>query len=198
MKAYASRGGFKLEHALKEFKIDVKDKVVLDIGASHGGFTDCLLQHGAAKVYAVDVAYGIFDWKLRNDPRVVVMERTNARYLTAEDLIKKEKTPNSQLRTPNFAAIDVSFISLDKILPVVEKLLVGRGEVIALVKPQFEAQREEVGRGGIVRDEGVREKVIERIKAKAQAIGFKVKGITPSPIEGAKGNVEYLLYLAKE
>jgi len=188
---YVSRGGIKLEKALTEFKIDAQGKIAIDVGASTGGFTDCLLQHGAAKVYAVDVAYGQFDWKLRNDPRVKVVERTNARYLTLSDL---------GLKTSDIGlcVIDVSFIALSKIFPAVYNLLAEKGEVIALIKPQFEARREQVGRGGIVKDPKVREEVIERVKAEAIKTGFKVLGVIQSPIEGAKGNIEYLIWLAKE
>lgn len=188
---YVSRGGIKLEHALKEFKVDPRGKTVLDIGASTGGFTDCLLQHGAAKVYAVDVAYGIFAWKLRQDPRVVTIERTNARYLTLKDLTLS--AANLEL-----CVIDVSFISLSKILPAVYNLLADKGEVVALIKPQFEARKEQVERGGIVRSEGVRSEVVERVKTEAIKIGFRVEGITKSPIEGADGNVEYFIHLVKK
>jgi 23S rRNA (cytidine1920-2'-O)/16S rRNA (cytidine1409-2'-O)-methyltransferase len=187
---YVSRGGVKLEHALKEFKLDVKGKVSIDVGASTGGFTDCLLQNGAAKVYAVDVGYGILDWKLRQDPRVKVVERTNARYLTLKDL---------GLRTSDIGlcTIDVSFISLSKVLPAVYNLLAGKADVIALIKPQFEARRGQVEKGGIITDENVRQEVIEKVKAAAETQGFKVKGLTRSPIEGADGNIEFLIWLAK-
>lgn len=187
---FVSRGGLKLEHALNEFKIEVKDKLALDVGASTGGFTDCLLQRGAKKVYAVDVGYGILDWKLRNDPRVEVFERTNIRYLTLTDL--QLTTYDLQLAT-----IDVSFISLSKVLPVVYNLLTEKADVIALIKPQFEAKREQVERGGIVRSEGVRSQVIEKVKKAAAESGFEVRGLTTSPIEGAKGNVEFLIWLVK-
>lgn len=185
---YVSRGGIKLEHALKEFKIDVSGKTCLDVGASTGGFTDCLLQHGAAKVYAVDVGYGILAWKLRKDPRVVVVERTNARYLDKSRVTGHVST----------VTMDVSFISLSKIFPAVYNLLEDHGEVVALIKPQFEAKREEVERGGIVRDEAVRKRVVEKVKKEAEAAGFTVKGVTPSPIEGADGNVEYFIHLEKK
>lgn len=187
---YVSRGGVKLEHALKEFKLDVKGKTAIDVGASTGGFTDCLLQNGAAKVYAVDVGYGILAWKLRQDPRVKVVERTNVRYLTLKDL---------GLRTSDLglATVDVSFISLSKVLPAVYNLLADRADVVALIKPQFEAKREQVGKGGIVKDDKVREEVIARVKREAEVLGFSVKGLTQSPIEGADGNVEYLIHLTK-
>jgi len=187
---YASRGGVKLEHALREFKVEVKDKIVLDVGSSTGGFTDCLLQNGARQVYAVDVGYGLLAWKLRKDPRVKVVERTNIRYLKLEDL--GLKTPAIEIST-----IDVSFISLSKVLPTVYNLLVEKGQVIALIKPQFEARREQVGRGGIVRDEGVHNEVIEKVKKAAQSMGFTVAGVTTSPITGTEGNIEFFVYLIK-
>lgn len=183
-KRYVSRGGIKLEHALKEFGVEVEGKTALDIGASTGGFTDCLLQHGAAKVYAVDVGYGILDWKLRTDPRVVVVERTNARYYTSSQKFE-------------LATIDVAFISLSKIFPAVYNLLTDGGAVIALIKPQFEAKKAEVPRGGVVRDEAVRQGVIAFVSAEAEAVGFKVLGVIQSPIEGADGNVEYFIHLRK-
>jgi len=187
---YVGRGGLKLAKALQEFKIEVKGKTAIDIGASTGGFTDCLLQQGAATVYAVDVGYGQLDWKLRRDPRVKVMERTNARYLTFADL--GLDTSNIDL-----AVIDVSFISLDKILPAAYGLLAGGGVVIALIKPQFEAGKADVGKGGIVRSEAVRSAVVEKVQQVAREIGFSVEGLIQSPIEGADGNVEYLIYLKK-
>jgi len=187
---YVSRGGIKLEHALKEFNINPQGKIAIDVGASTGGFTDCLLQHGAAKVYSVDVAYGQFAWKLRQDPRVKVIERTNVRYLTLKDL---------GLATSDIGlcTIDVSFISLSKVLPAVYDLLAERAEVIALIKPQFEARREQVGKGGIIKDPKVHEEVIEKAKKSAQEVGFKIKGVIQSPIEGADGNIEFLIYLLK-
>ncbi|MBU1026703.1 MAG: TlyA family RNA methyltransferase [Candidatus Margulisbacteria bacterium] len=188
---YVSRGGLKLEAALKKFKINVAGKIALDVGASTGGFTDCLLQHGAIKVYAVDVGYGQIAWKLRQDNRVRVIERTNARNLTLNDLGLK-------VSDINFSVIDVSFISLSKILPAVYNLLVDKGEVVALIKPQFEAKREQVGKGGIIKDERVRDEVVEKIKVEAKAIGFEAKGIIKSPITGADGNIEFLLYLVKK
>lgn len=187
---YVSRGGVKLAQALKDFKIEVKGRTVLDVGASTGGFTDCLLQNGAARAYTIDVGYGQLAWKLRQDPRVVVVERTNARYLTPEKLY--DGKPQADL-----AVIDVSFIGLSKILPAVYNLLAAPAEVIALVKPQFEAGPKKVGKGGIVRDEAVRQEVIVRVKAAAEAIGFKAKEIIQSPITGADGNVEFFLYLSK-
>lgn len=188
---YVSRGGLKLEKALNEFNIQAKGKVALDVGASTGGFTDCLLQHGAAQVLAVDVGYGQLDWKLRQDPRVKVFDRVNARYLQLSDLGLNKSIID-------LCVIDVSFISLSKILPTVYNLISDQAEVIALIKPQFEASREEVGQGGVVRDESVRQAVIARIINIAQALGFKVRGTIPSPIVGTDGNVEYLSCLIKE
>jgi 23S rRNA (cytidine1920-2'-O)/16S rRNA (cytidine1409-2'-O)-methyltransferase len=180
---YVSRGGIKLEAALREFKIDVHDKVALDIGASTGGFTDCLLQHGARKVYAVDVGYGQLDWKLRQEPRVVVMERINARYLKPEDIGEPV----------DISTIDVSFISLTKIIPPVSKILKPSGVLIALIKPQFEVGRGEVGRGGIVRDENKHREVINKIDRFLEGLNFKILGVIPSPILGADGNKEFLV-----
>ena len=187
---YVSRGGKKLAGALDEFNLPVEGLTALDVGASTGGFTDCLLKRGAKLVYAIDVGYGILEWKLRNDPRVAVHERTNIRNLTPEVLYgSKEKA--------ELAVIDVSFISLSKVLPVVYGLLAEKADVVALIKPQFEAKREDVERGGIVRSEEVRSLVIKRIEEKAKEIGFTVKGMTKSSIEGADGNIEYLIWLAK-
>ncbi|MFA6169991.1 MAG: TlyA family RNA methyltransferase [Candidatus Margulisiibacteriota bacterium] len=186
---YVGRGGLKLAGALDHFQIDVTGRTALDVGASTGGFTDCLLQRGAAKVFAVDVGYGQLAWKLRQDPRVVTLERENIRDLAPEKL---EPGP-----LPNLAVIDVSFISLGKVLPAVYNLLAERAEVVALIKPQFEARREQVGAGGIVRDEAVRQEVVARVKMEAEAIGFKAKGVINSPIEGADGNVEFLIHLEK-
>lgn len=188
------RGGVKLESALKHFNINVKGRTALDVGASTGGFTDCLLQNGAARVYAIDVGYGQLDWKLRIDPRVAVVERTNVRYLTPDKLYP----PSEQTEKADLAVIDVSFISLSKVLPAVHELLPDKSEVLALIKPQFEARREQVGRGGIVKDEDVRREVIEKVKSAAKGIGFVEKGVIPSPIEGADGNIEYFIYLKKK
>jgi len=187
---FVSRGGVKLEKALNEFPIDVAGRTALDVGASTGGFTDCLLQRGAAKVYAVDVGYGQLDWKLRNDPRVAVIERTNARNLTPGDLVP-------QAAPPTLAVIDVSFISLSKILPAVYNLLADKAEIVALIKPQFEAGKGKVGRGGVVRDEAVRQEVIAKVQTGAEGLGLKTKGLVQSPIEGADGNIEYLIWLGK-
>jgi 23S rRNA (cytidine1920-2'-O)/16S rRNA (cytidine1409-2'-O)-methyltransferase len=192
---YVSRGGLKLAKALDEFGLDVTGVTAIDIGASTGGFTDCLLQRGAAKVYAVDVGYGQLDWKIRNDPRVVVIERTNVRNLKVEDLFERKAEAGGQ--RPEVAVIDVSFISLAKVLPAVYNLLTEKADVVALIKPQFEAGRSQVGKGGIVRDEKVRQEVIEKVKAEAKAIGLRTKGLIRSPIEGADGNNEYLIWLGK-
>jgi len=183
---YVSRGGYKLEKALKEFDVTVKDKILIDIGSSTGGFTDCALQNGAKLSYCVDVGYNQLAWKLRQDPRVVVMERTNFRYLKPEDLEKE---------LPEFAVIDVSFISLKIILPVLKHLLVAPGDVIALIKPQFEAGREHVGKKGIVRDSKIHIAVINDIVDFAIAEGYHAKQVTHSPITGGDGNIEYLLHL---
>lgn len=183
---YVSRGGLKLEKALKVFDIDVKDKILLDIGSSTGGFTDCALQNGATMSYAVDVGYNQLAWKLRNDDRVVVMERTNFRYVTPSDL-------NGPM--PNFSSIDVSFISLKLILPVLKTLLVSGSDVVALVKPQFEAGREQVGKKGIIRDPKVHEQVLQEIIEFSLKTGFHVKNLSFSPITGGEGNIEFLLHL---
>ena len=182
---YVSRGGLKLEKALKIFPISVEGKVVADIGASTGGFTDCALQNGAAKVYAIDVGYGQLAWKLRSDERVVNMERTNVRYLEKEHLADMVDA----------ATIDVAFISLDKVLPAVHKILKPEGFVIALIKPQFEAGKENVGKKGVVRDPKVHEAVINNVIAFAKNEGFGIAGLEFSPIKGPEGNIEYLLYL---
>ena len=182
---YVSRGGLKLEKALKIFPISVEGKIVADVGASTGGFTDCALQNGAAKVYAIDVGYGQLAWKLRNDERVVNMERTNVRYLEKEHLDEMVDA----------VTIDVAFISLDKILPAVHKILKPEGFVIALIKPQFEAGKENVGKKGVVRDPKVHESVINNVIDFAKNEGFGVAGLEFSPIKGPEGNIEYLLYL---
>ena len=182
---YVSRGGLKLEKALKVFPISLQDRTVADIGASTGGFTDCSLQNGARKVYAIDVGYGQLAWSLRNDERVVNMERTNVRYLDEASLPERIQ----------IATIDVAFISLDKVLPAVKKLLSDDGCVIALVKPQFEAGREKVGKKGVVRDPKVHEEVIEKVIKMARDEKFGIGGLDYSPIKGPEGNIEYLLYL---
>jgi 23S rRNA (cytidine1920-2'-O)/16S rRNA (cytidine1409-2'-O)-methyltransferase len=185
---YVGRGGLKLAHALDAFGIDPAGRRALDIGASTGGFTDVLLQRGAASVVALDVGHGQIDWKLRNDPRVLVLERVNARSLTATEL------PDGY-RSFDIVTVDVSFISLRHILPVIPPLLRPGADVVALVKPQFEAGREEVGAGGIVRDAAVHARVVAEVAAAADTVGLKRSGVVPSPIEGAEGNREFLLHL---
>ena len=184
---YVSRGGLKLEKAMKAFPIRLEGAVCADIGASTGGFTDCMLQNGAAKVYAVDVGRGQLAWKLRSDPRVVCLERTNARYLSREQIPEELA----------FASVDVSFISLSLILPPLSALLGRSGEAVTLVKPQFEAGREKVGKKGVVRDPAVHLEVLERWLEHAAAAGLTVRGLTYSPIRGPEGNIEYLGYLRK-
>ncbi|KRG08719.1 TlyA family RNA methyltransferase [Lederbergia galactosidilytica] len=184
---YVSRGGLKLEKALAEFRLTVKDKVMLDIGASTGGFTDCALQNGAKMVYALDVGYNQLAWKLRNDPRVVVMERTNFRYVKPENL---------DGGMPSFATIDVSFISLTLILPVLKGLLTPESDVIALIKPQFEAGREEVGKKGIVREKTIHVKVVDKIKQFSLQQGYDIQNVSFSPITGGEGNIEFLIHLS--
>lgn len=184
---YVSRGGLKLEKAMNTFPIKLDGLVAMDIGASTGGFTDCMLQNGAAKVYSVDVGYGQLAWKLRTDERVVNMERTNIRYVTKEDI-------GEEL---DFASIDVAFISLKLVLPVAANLLRENGELVALIKPQFEAGREKVGKKGVVREPSVHREVIEDVTAFAQNNGFEILGIDFSPIRGPEGNIEYLMYVRK-
>lgn len=184
---YVSRGGLKLEKAVSAFSLDLHGRICLDIGASTGGFTDCMLQNGAEMVYAVDVGYGQLAWKLRTDPRVINMERTNFRYTAPSDYPK----------TPDFASIDVSFISLKIILPVLHSILSDNGACVCLVKPQFEAGREHVGKKGVVRDEQVHTDVLRGIAEFAFASGYSVLGAAFSPIRGPEGNIEYLLHLSK-
>lgn len=185
---YVGRGGVKLEHALQVFGVDPAGRLALDVGASTGGFTDVLLRHGATRVVALDVGHGQLDWRLRTDPRVVVRERVNARALTAADL-----PADAQLF--DLMTIDVSFISLRQVLPALIPFLARRADLIALVKPQFEAGREEVGKGGIVRDDEVRGRVVDEVVAAALALGLRRAGLTESPITGMEGNKEYLLHL---
>lgn len=182
---FVSRGGFKLDKALKVFPIDPKDKICIDCGASTGGFTDVLLQHGAAKVYAVDVGYGQLAWKLRVDPRVVNLERTNLRYVTHEQI------PD----TVDLAVMDVSFISIRLVLPAVKELLKEDADLVCLIKPQFEAGREEVGKKGVVRDEAVHREVVQGILDFAPTIGLSVMGLDYSPIKGPEGNIEYICHM---
>jgi 23S rRNA (cytidine1920-2'-O)/16S rRNA (cytidine1409-2'-O)-methyltransferase len=184
---FVSRGGLKLDKAVKAFRLDLSGRVCMDVGASTGGFTDCMLQNGAVKVYSVDVGRGQLDWKLREDPRVTVMEKTNIRYVTAEDIQER----------PSFVSIDVSFISLTKVLPPVKDLMEPEGELVCLIKPQFEAGREKVGKKGVVRDPKVHEEVIREVVAFAAAIGLEPKELEFSPIKGPEGNIEYLVHLLK-
>ena len=184
---YVSRGGLKLEKALRDFGVKPEGYVCSDSGASTGGFTDCLLQQGAKKVFAIDVGYGQLDWKIRSDPRVVVMERTNIRYVTPE-----------QLGQPlDLSVIDVSFISLKIVLPVVKELLKPAGQVVCLIKPQFEAGKEKVGKKGVVRDPAVHKEVLDNFVALARELGFTILGLTFSPVKGPEGNIEFLAHLTK-
>ena len=184
---YVSRGGLKLEKAMNNFDIELQNKVCMDIGASTGGFTDCMLQNGASKVYAIDVGYGQFAWKLRNDERVVCLEKTNVRYVT------HEQVPDEG----DFASIDVSFISLTKVLPAVLGVLGEKGQLVCLIKPQFEAGREKVGKKGVVRDSSVHREVIEMIVEYVRTQSLGILGLDFSPIKGPEGNIEYLIYLDK-
>lgn len=183
---YVSRGGLKLEKALNVFDLSVEDKIMIDIGSSTGGFTDCALQNGAKMSYAIDVGYNQLDWSLRNHEQVIVMERTNFRYVTINELTKGQ---------PQFASIDVSFISLRIILPVLATILEEQGDVVALIKPQFEAGREQVGKKGIVRDPKIHKEVVETILDFATEHGYSVYGLTFSPITGGDGNIEFLVHL---
>ena len=185
---YVSRGGLKLEKAMAQFPIVLDGKVTMDIGASTGGFTDCMLQNGAARVYAIDVGYGQLAWKLRTDPRVVNLERTNVRYLTAEQVPEQV----------DFFSVDVSFISLSLVLPAAFPFLRENGEAVCLVKPQFEAGRGKVGKKGVVRDPAVHREVLEKAVGYALSSGFSPFGLTYSPVKGPEGNIEYLLYLRRE
>jgi 23S rRNA (cytidine1920-2'-O)/16S rRNA (cytidine1409-2'-O)-methyltransferase len=182
---YVSRGGLKLAKALEKFNIDLTGKVMADVGASTGGFTDCALKHGAKKVFAVDVGYGQLAWSLRTDTRVINMERTNIRNITTEDIQEPL----------DFATIDVAFISLTKVLPVVQALLTASGAIVALIKPQFEAGREKVGKKGVVKDAAVHAEVIHHILTCAKNNRLETAGLTYSPIKGPEGNIEYLIYL---
>lgn len=184
---YVSRGGLKLEKALRAFEIEVQEKTAVDIGASTGGFTDCLLQNGARRVYAVDVGYGQLAWTLRQDKRVIILERRNIRFLKPEDIGEEA----------DIAVIDVSFISLTLVLPVVKDLIKDQGEIVALVKPQFEAGRGQVGKGGIVRDPELQKAACGKIESFSREIGLEPSGLIESPILGTKGNKEFLLYLKK-
>ena len=185
---YVSRGGLKLEKALKNFGVDPTGYVCSDSGASTGGFTDCLLQQGASKVFAIDVGYGQLAWKIRNDPRVVVMERTNIRYVTPEDL-------GEML---DLSVIDVSFISLGLVLPVVKTLLKPTGQVLCLIKPQFEAGKDKVGKKGVVRDPAVHEEVLQNFISLAKSLDFTIRNLTFSPVKGPEGNIEFLAHLSMQ
>lgn len=185
---YASRGGFKLEEAFKRFPISMQDAVVVDLGASTGGFVDCALQNGAKRVYAVDVGYGQLAWKLRTDERVINMEKTNARYLTPDDFTE----------LMDWMTTDVAFISLTKILPAAYSILKENGSGVALIKPQFEAGRDKIGKNGVVRDPEVHEEVIGNILSFNEKLGFKTLGIVHSPIQGPQGNIEYLYWFTKD
>ena len=184
---YVSRGGLKLEKAVAHFDLKLEGKICMDVGSSTGGFTDCMLQNGAAKVYAVDVGTNQLDWKLRSDPRVVCMEKTNIRYLLPEQIEEP----------PAFASIDVAFISLTKVLRPVRELLTADGQVVALIKPQFEAGREKVGKKGVVREKSTHLEVIRQVLAYAWSIGFDILALECSPIKGPEGNIEYLAWLQK-
>ena len=186
---FVSRGGLKLQKALDEFKINMVGRIAADIGASTGGFTDCMLQRGAKMVYAIDVGYGQLAWKLRSNVQVVNMERTNIRNVTRQDF---------HYGVPDFASIDVAFISLEKVLPVVYDVLKDSGEVVALIKPQFEAGREFVGKRGVVRDKKIHAAVIERVLTFAASVGFGVEALNFSPVKGPEGNIEYLAHLIKD
>ena len=185
---YVSRGGLKLEKALKNFGVDPTGFVCSDSGASTGGFTDCLLQQGASKVFAIDVGYGQLAWKIRNDPRVVVMERTNIRYVTPEDLGEPL----------DLSVVDVSFISLSLVLPVIKALLKPTGQVLCLIKPQFEAGKDKVGKKGVVRDPAVHEEVLQNFIALAKSLNFTIQNLTFSPVKGPEGNIEFLAHLSKQ
>lgn len=185
---FVSRGGYKLDKAMKSFNLSLDGKICMDVGASTGGFTDCMLMNGAVKVYSIDVGYGQLAWKLRSDSRVINLERTNFRYVT------REQVPDEI----DFSSVDVSFISLKLILPVMFTLLSDDGEAVCLVKPQFEAGREKIGKKGVVRDKGVHLEVIEKCIGYARENGFKIKGLDFSPVKGPEGNIEYLLYITKQ
>ena len=185
---YVSRGGLKLEKAMTHFSISLEGMVCMDIGASTGGFTDCMLQNGAKKVYSVDVGYGQFAWKLRQDPRVVCMEKTNIRYVTPDDIGE----------LVDFVSIDVAFISLTKVLEPVKALMKENAQIVCLIKPQFEAGREQVGKKGVVREPRVHEEVIQMVMNYALSLGFHILGIDHSPIRGPEGNIEYLLYMEND
>ena len=184
---YVSRGGLKLEAALAHFGISVQDKIAMDVGSSTGGFTDCMLQHGARRIYCIDVGYGQLAWKLRQDPRVVLIERTNIRYLEREKIADEI----------DIATVDVSFISLLKVVPKVMEFLRAGGEIVALIKPQFEVGKGEVGKGGIVRDEAKRLQAVGQVREGLESLGLRTRGVMQSPVPGQKGNIEFLIHLYK-
>ncbi len=199
---YVSRGGLKLEAAINYFNIDVKNKIIMDVGSSTGGFTDCLLKKGAKKVYCIDVGYGQLAWSLRNDPRVVVMERTNIRYLAEIVKSQKSKVKSQELEdlrkgNIDMATADVSFISLTKVIPAVLEFLKKESEVLALVKPQFEVGKGEVGKGGIVREEEKRLRAVKDVQEDLEKLGLETIGLFQSPITGQKGNIEFFLYMKR-
>jgi len=185
---FVSRGGMKLDAALNHFRIDIEGMIVMDVGSSTGGFTDCLLKRGAKKVYCIDVGYGQMAWPLRMDQRVILLERTNIRYL------ERERIPD----TVDFATIDVSFISLKKVIPRVREFVRKGGGILALIKPQFEVGKGKVGKGGIIRDEDARQAAVRSVREYAEGIGLKTIGVFQSPIKGHKGNIEYFLYLKND
>ena len=199
---FVSRGGQKLEAAIDFFAIDVKDRIVIDVGASTGGFTDCLLKRGARKIYCIDVGYGQLDWSLRKDPRVIPLEKTNIRYLgemigRQESRIKGPEFEDLRSGNIDMAVIDVSFISLKKVIPAVTAFLKGDAEILALVKPQFEVGKGEVGKGGIVREEEKRLDVLEDVRKDLEETGLETAGVFQSPVAGQKGNIEYFLYMKR-
>jgi 23S rRNA (cytidine1920-2'-O)/16S rRNA (cytidine1409-2'-O)-methyltransferase len=199
---FVSRGGLKLEAAIDFFRIDVKDRVIIDVGASTGGFTDCLLKRGARKIYCVDVGYGQLDWSLRKDPRVIPLEKTNIRYLgeivgRQEARIKGPEFDDLRSSNIDMAVIDVSFISLKKVVPAVAGFLKEDAEILALVKPQFEVGKGEVGKGGIVREEGKRIEALKNVRQCLEETGLETAGVFQSPLPGQKGNIEYFLYMKR-
>lgn len=199
---FVSRGGLKLDAAIDYFAVDVSDNVIIDVGSSTGGFTDCLLKRGARKIYCVDVGYGQLAWTLRQDHRVILLERTNIRHL--DDMVQRQDPKiadvvfdDLKLRMIDKAVIDVSFISLSKVVPEVQKFLKEKGEILALVKPQFEVGKGEVGKGGIVRDEDKRISAVSKVQEELEAIGLQTTGVFESPVMGQKGNIEYFLYMKR-
>jgi 23S rRNA (cytidine1920-2'-O)/16S rRNA (cytidine1409-2'-O)-methyltransferase len=199
---FVSRGGLKLDAALNFFAIDVQDKVIIDVGSSTGGFTDCLLKRGARKIYCIDVGYGQLAWKLRQDPRVTLLERTNIRNLDKlvqrqDPKVRSDVFDDMKTKKIDMAAIDVSFISLKKVVPETMKFLKEKGEVLALVKPQFEVGKGEVGKGGIVRDEEKRLSAVREVQEDLENIGLQTGGVFESPVPGQKGNIEYFLYMKR-